>query len=127
MDGLVENRGIARRNSVVDKSGRKDGTFERADFSYDAESDPYICPGGKEVKRFRRAYNVPRSGVDKDGIMRYRDRKANCESCGQKPRCSPIELIDSALPTFANLKTLRVRIANAATMFHAEHSMLVQR
>jgi hypothetical protein len=34
-----------------DKSGRKDGTFERADFTYDDKNDLYVCPGGKELRQ----------------------------------------------------------------------------
>jgi len=39
LDWLVEKRGIAPHIPVIDKSGRKDGTFERTDFTYDAEND----------------------------------------------------------------------------------------
>ena len=45
LDWLVEKRGIAPHIPVIDKSGRKDGTFERADFTFDTENDLYICPG----------------------------------------------------------------------------------
>lgn len=91
LDWLVEGRGIAPHIPVIDKSGRKDGTFERADFTYDAEGDAYICPGGKKLRQFRRAYKVPRSGVDKEGIMRYRAKKSDCDTCGLKARCTPKE------------------------------------
>ena len=91
LDWLVEGRGIAPHIPVIDKSGRKDGTFERADFTYDAEGDAYICPGGKKLRQFRRAYKVPRSGVDTDGIMRYRAKKSDCDTCGLKARCTPKE------------------------------------
>src|SRR5690606_23552717 len=43
---LVHERGIEPHIPVFDKSGRSDGTFERADFSYDNRRDLYICPGG---------------------------------------------------------------------------------
>lgn len=61
-DWLVEKRGIAPHIPVIDKSGRKDGTFERADFTFDAENNLYICPSGKELKQYRRAFTTPRSG-----------------------------------------------------------------
>ena len=35
LDWLVEKRGIAPHIPVIDKSGRKDGTFERADFTFE--------------------------------------------------------------------------------------------
>lgn len=75
LDWLVQKRGIAPHIPVIDKSGRKDGTFERSDFTYDADDDSYTCPGGKKLRQFRRAYKTPRSGVDKEGIMRYALKK----------------------------------------------------
>ena len=74
-----------------DKSGRKDGTFERADFTFDVENDLYICPDGKELKQFRRAFTTPRSGPNKDATIRYRTRKPDCEACSLKKRCTPKE------------------------------------
>ena len=89
LDWLVQGRGIAPHIPVIDKSGRKDGTFERSDFSYDVDDDAYTCPGGKKLRQFRRTYKVPRSGVDKEGIMRYRAKKADYDTCGLKARCTP--------------------------------------
>jgi len=92
LEWLVEERGIAPHIPVVDKSGRTDGTFERADFTYDNETDAYICPGGKELKQSRRAYTKPRTpGADKYGILRYRARKADCDDCQLKSQCCPKE------------------------------------
>lgn len=91
LDWLDRQRGIAPHIPVIDKSGRKDGTFERADFTYDAENDAYICPSGKELKQYRRAFATPRSGANKDGTLRYRARKPDCEACALKPRCCPKE------------------------------------
>lgn len=70
LDWLVEKRGIAPHIPVIDKSGRKDGTFERADFTYDAGNDLYICPNGNELKQYRRAFKTPRSGANKDETVR---------------------------------------------------------
>ncbi len=89
LDWLVEGRGIAPHIPVIDKSGRKDGTFQRAQFTYDADEDAYTCPGGKKLRQFRRTYAVPRSGVDKQGIMRYRARKSDCDTCGLKAQRTP--------------------------------------
>ena len=49
---LVHERGIEPHIPVFDKSERKDGTFERADFTYDHRRDLYICPGAKELGTF---------------------------------------------------------------------------
>ena len=46
---LVHERGIEPHIPVFDKSERRDGTFERADFTYDHEADAYVCPAGKET------------------------------------------------------------------------------
>ena len=89
LDWLVKKRGIAPHIPVIDKSARRDGTFERADFTYDTQNDAYNCPGGKELKQYRRAFKTPRSGPNKDGTLRYRARKADCEACILKPRCCP--------------------------------------
>ena len=89
LDWLAQARGIAPHIPVIDKSGRKDGTFERADFTYDPDGDAYTCPGGKKLRQFRRTYKVPRTGVDNEGIMRYRARKSDCDTCRLKARCTP--------------------------------------
>ena len=90
LEWLVKERGIAPHIPVVDKSGRKDGTFERADFTFDAETDAYICPGGKELKQSRRAFTTPRTvKPDKDGVLRYRALKSDCDACALKSRCCP--------------------------------------
>ncbi|SEP02242.1 Transposase DDE domain-containing protein, partial [Salinihabitans flavidus] len=68
----------------------KDGTFERADFTYDPEKDIYTCPGGKELTQNRRAFAKPREKKpDEDGLLRYRASKADCDACALKARCCP--------------------------------------
>lgn len=92
MLGWLVDHGIAPHIPVIDKSGRNDGTFERADFTYDTENDAYICPGGKELKQYRRAFTKPREPKpDKDGILRYRARRSDCDACNLKSRCCPKE------------------------------------
>jgi transposase len=92
LDWLDQRRGIAPHIPVVDKSGRRDGTFERAEFTYDAEADVYTCPGGKELKQSRRAFTKPREKKpDEDGMLRYRASKADCDTCALKTRCCPKE------------------------------------
>ncbi|WP_146592534.1 transposase [Puniceibacterium confluentis] len=89
---LGQKRGIAPHIPVFDKSARRDGTFERTDFTYDAEQDTYACPGGKELKQNRRAFTEPREKKpDEDGMLRYRASKADCEVCDLKSRGCPKE------------------------------------
>src|SRR5215217_3762077 len=49
---LVHERDIQPHVPVFDKSARSDGTFERTDFAYDTRRDLYICPGGRELRRY---------------------------------------------------------------------------
>jgi transposase len=86
---LVHERGIEPHIPVFDKSARSDGTYPRSDFTYDHEADAYTCPGGKQLKHYHRAFSTPRTGVDPDGLMRYRATKADCDGCTLKTRCCP--------------------------------------
>ena len=88
---LVEEEGIEPYIPVIDKSQRKDGTFSRDDFTYDHESDSYTCPNDKQLVQFRRTYKKPRAGIDKEGLMRYRASKKDCDVCPLKNRCCPKE------------------------------------
>ena len=86
---LVHERGIEPHIPVFDKSERKDGTFERGDFTYDHRRDLYICRGAKELRHFRRHFSSPRRGIDDEGFMRYRASKLDCDGCSLKPSCCP--------------------------------------
>ena len=86
---LVHERGIEPHIPVFDKSERRDGTFERAEFNYDRKRDLYTCPGGKELRQYRRRFTSPRDGVDDEGFMRYRASKLDCDACALKPQCCP--------------------------------------
>jgi len=86
---MVDDAGIEPHVPVWDKAERKDGTFSRSDFVFDAAADAYRCPGGKQLKRLRRSYNPPRSGINKDGTIRYRGSVADCRSCPLKAQCCP--------------------------------------
>ena len=63
----------------IAKTARTDGTFSRRDFAFDQESNLYVCPGGKELRKYRRAFAKPRDGLTKDGTMIYLTRKQDCE------------------------------------------------
>jgi transposase len=86
---LVHQRSIEPHIPVFDKSKRTDGTFSRDDFTYDYASDIYRCPAGKTLRRYRRQFTVPRTGVMKDNSMRYRASMRDCQACPLKPRCCP--------------------------------------
>ena len=56
LNWLVNDKGIAPHIPVLDKSGPGDGTFSRADFRFDDETNSYICPAGKTLKQIGRQY-----------------------------------------------------------------------
>src|SRR5271170_1814841 len=86
---LVDERRIEPHVKLMDKSERTDGTFSRSDFAFDTERDLYVCPGGKELRKYRRAFSTPRDGVAKDGAIRYRATQHDCDACAFKPKCCP--------------------------------------
>jgi transposase len=89
LEWLVHQQGIAPHIPVFDKSKREDGTFSREDFTYDPAADLYRCPGGCELKRYRRAFSTPRTDPPADDTHRYRASKADCDACALKSRCCP--------------------------------------
>jgi len=86
---LVHERSIEPHIPVFEEAERSDRSFARSDFAYDHKRDCYICPGGKERRQFHRHYAMPRSGIHKDGFMRYRASKRDGDACALKPRCCP--------------------------------------
>jgi len=86
---MVNEKGIEPHVPVWDKGERADGTFGRSDFIFDEEADSYTCPNGKQLKRFRRNFKVPRTGVTKSNEIRYRARKIDCAACPLKELCCP--------------------------------------
>jgi transposase len=86
---MVNEAGIEPHVPVWDRGEGKDGHFGRSDFIYDEEADVYTCPNGKELKRFRRNYKTPRSGITKSNEIKYRTSKRDCTACPMKERCCP--------------------------------------
>ena len=89
LEWLVNDQGIAPHIPIIDKSGRTDGTFSRADFIYDPAADLYRCPGGKELKQYRRAFRADHPATPPDDTYRYRASKIDCDACALKPDCCP--------------------------------------
>jgi transposase len=78
---LVKQRGIAPHIPVFDKSKRDDGTFSRADFTFDHERNVYICPANKTLKTS--------GNVNRDNAYRYLASTYDCGPCPLKQRCCP--------------------------------------
>ncbi len=81
MLGKLVDREIEPHIPVWDRSSRDDGTFSRADFSYDEAGDLYLCPAGKFLKTTGRLHA--------DNTYRYIASKGDCDICPLKPRCCP--------------------------------------
>jgi Transposase DDE domain len=47
------------------------------------------CPGGKELRKYHRAFAKLRDGLTKDGTVIYFARKQDCHACALKPQCCP--------------------------------------
>ncbi len=89
MLGWLVKRKIAPHIPVIDKAGRTDGTWTRADFEWDAENDQYICPEGHALKQFRRNYSDPNRGPTEKGRAYCRALKPTCQACPSKSKCCP--------------------------------------
>lgn len=87
--GWLVKHGINPHIPVIDKAGRTDGTWSRADFEWDAENNQYICPEGEALKQFRRNYSDPNRGPTGKGVAKYQALKLTCQSCPSKPKCCP--------------------------------------
>jgi IS5 family transposase len=77
---LVDEQKIDPHIPVIDKSERQDGTFSRSDFTYDLETDTYICPEGKFLTTSGRILN--------EGTNRlYLGSTFDCGPCRLKEQC----------------------------------------
>jgi hypothetical protein len=81
MLGWLVERKIDPHIPVWDKSERDDGTFMRADFTYDKERDIYICPADKSLTTTGRMSDAK--------TLYYRASKRDCDPCPLKMKCCP--------------------------------------
>jgi transposase len=79
---LTYEQGIEPHISVTDKSGRRDGTFQRSDFTFDHAGDVYFCPAGKMLAT---------NGVlvNDETTLLYRASTYDCQACELRMRCCP--------------------------------------
>ncbi len=86
---MVDEAGIEPHVPVWDRGNETADRFGRSDFIYDEQTDSYTCPNGKELRRFWRNFNKPRTGVTKANEIKYTSRKADCVGCPMKEQCCP--------------------------------------
>jgi hypothetical protein len=79
---LAYEQGIKPHVSVFDKSARRDGTFQRSDFTFDQAGDVYFCPAGKMLATNGRL-------VNDETTLLYRASTYDCQACDLKERCCP--------------------------------------
>ena len=89
MLGWLVERKIAPHIPVIDQAKRAEGVWTRDAFTWDPESDRYICPEGHDLKQFRRNYSDPNRGPTGKGTARYRALKLTCQACPSKAQCCP--------------------------------------
>jgi IS5 family transposase len=82
LNWLVEERSITPHVPVIDKSARRDGTFEREQFVYDGDADVYVCPAGKTL-------TTTGTLVNDGATLLYRGSTLDCGRCELKERCCP--------------------------------------
>jgi IS5 family transposase len=81
LNWIVNEKKIAPHIPVIDKSKREDGTFSRADFTFDKDRNVYICPAGKLLKTT--------GHIISDHQLRYTASTHDCRHCLLKPKCCP--------------------------------------
>ena len=86
---MVNEKAIEPHMPIWDKTERKDGTFSRSDFKWDAQANEYRCPNDKALRCDRRPFKTPRSGITKADTIVYRASQHACETCTRKSECCP--------------------------------------
>jgi hypothetical protein len=87
---LVEDKAIEPHIPVWDKSERRPDRFGRTDFRWLADSDCYVCPGGKHLEPNLQKQDK-RHRITKENTIIYRARSADCRGCVHKAHCCPKE------------------------------------
>lgn len=86
---MVEEKGIEPHVPVMDKTERKDGTFQRDDFQWNEGADEYRCPAGNALRREWRPFKNLRKHVTKADTIVYRSSQRDCAACPMKAQCCP--------------------------------------
>jgi transposase len=81
LNWIVNEKKIAPHIPVIDKSTREDGTFSRADFTFDKDRNVYVCPMGKLLKTTGR--------ICAEHRFRYMASIRDCGRCPLKSKCCP--------------------------------------
>ena len=78
--GWLMRHGIAPHVPILDREHQTKGLFTRAGFSFDAERNVFLCPGGKQL--------TSTGLVRDDGAIPYWAGTKECRACALKPSCT---------------------------------------
>ena len=80
MIGWLMQRDIEPHVPLLDREQQTNGFFTRADFTFDADNNVFVCPGGKQLHS---------SGlVRPDGTIPYWASVKDCRACPLRSRCT---------------------------------------
>jgi hypothetical protein len=80
MIGWLMRRGIEPDIPLVDREHQTKGFFTRADFTFDRQTNVFVCPGGKQLRSTGLVREV--------GTLPYWASTKDCRACALKPRCT---------------------------------------
>jgi transposase len=80
MVGWLMRRGIAPHVPILDREHQTRGLFTRTDFSFDAEQNVFLCPGGNRL--------TSAGLVREDGTIPYSASTKDCRVCALKSGCT---------------------------------------
>jgi hypothetical protein len=85
MLGWLMRRGIEPHIPILDREHQTKAYFTRADFTFDATANAFICPAGKTL--------LNNGLVRDDGTMPYRASTRDCRGCALKARCTKADSV----------------------------------
>jgi hypothetical protein len=80
MIGWLMRRGIDPHIPLLDREHQTKGFFTRADFTFNPQTNVFVCPGQKQLTSTGLARE--------DGTVPYWASTKDCRACALKPRCT---------------------------------------
>jgi len=78
---LLEDKDIDPHIPVWEKAERRDGTLSRSEFTFDIETNRYVCPVGKHLNTT--------GTITAEKTILYRASRSDCRDCSLKSQCCP--------------------------------------
>jgi len=90
LNWMVQEKDIEPHVPVWEKAPERAGLFGLSEFRWNEQAGEYVCPAGKSLRRSRRKFTTPRSGVNKDNTVIYSAGRVDCTNCSLKQQCTPM-------------------------------------